>query len=283
MSDELTTYEKKVLLSHVPEFCQLVGRTNASAMAEMPVEFLLARSVGLSVLAYLNYEHDENAQEQLDNIAEALDGQRKRDASLEVLAEIQAAKSDEQRASIIASLPERLARIAREIASLENERATVTLAAQTAFQKAFDSAIRYGEVRTAGTNGTAHGNLGTGVYATDFAKHAFRFAFASPDDWAIYSVDKDVVSLIADYDTVSEETAETADCRIASATRARKAIKSTRGYRGNAGLPAVVSAMNASFESFSAGNPTEKNWRLVSSDVAAWKIAAAKGKLPKES
>ncbi len=293
---ELSTYAKKVVPSLVSSFLDVLSedrdalRTKAESMiaidsADSDITFLLSRGIGHAVLAYLDYDIGAS-KERLAAIVIELSTLRDTDVSQDILAAIAKTKPAEHGA-IIASFPTRAAALADSISALSIEKAILMDGAALAFRDAFDSAIRWGEIRDVSNAGNTIVKLDPGVYRPKFKSHMYRLDWRAADRWEILEVNAKKLTSVCSYATVmkSEILVDGKTPQIKSATMARKIAKLCYcGYRGYADpVSAIASAVNASFEALSAGNPTDVNFACVSTDPSAWYAETKNGTvLPKE-
>lgn len=299
-TDSLTTYQKKVTPSLVSAFLDVLSpnKDKLTAMAQSMIDvdkgqedltFLLARGIGYAVQAYQAFDNKAN-QERIDNLSLKLDALRARDVSSEIMRDMGKTTDPLEHASIISSFPERQAHISTLISKLSTEKSDLSLGASIAFRDAWDCAVRFGEIRDISTAGTIAVKLDVGVYRASFKSHVYMFQFTSAEDWNVFEVNADKLTLITNYKSVEavEFLAKEKTPRVTSATKARKICKvcytGYRGYVNNETHEAIASAYNSSWEAYSAGNPTSVNFALVNDNPSEWYARSSKGtKLPKET
>lgn len=292
-NEQLTTYERKIVCSEIPNFVALLQDDSLDLIEKvnrvMSDEFASfgMRAWALMVREFLTFEENPESKARADKATRIIGKLKRLDFDKMLAARI--VKNPVGALAIIKNHSTIIAR-AQDRISVERELVkALTNGAQRQAQIGFDRGLKYGELRDSPSqsSGNRHETISAGVYKITLGKdHIYRFVFDSATRWTLYAVSGDKVAYCASYEDVKEKSGEPDfDPRCASATRARKIAKVCKvGYRGYASIDGLQVAFLAKFENMSAGNPTDKNWELVDNQPLAWLELVSKngGKLPKE-
>lgn len=276
-SENLTTYEKKVVCSEIPAFVALLQDDSLDllekanrVMSDEYTSFAM-RAWALMVHEYLTFEETPEDKDRAIKAMRILGKLEKINPNRVLAFKIQ--KNPMNALALIEQSEENRARIQ---ARIEYETLLIdkaTSGAQRASQIAFDRGLKYGELRDSPSQSTGKAieKLTAGVYRITLGKSIYRYVHDSATNWVLYAVSGTQVAFVADYKSIKEHLSGKDDPRSNSATRARKIAKCAKvGYRGFSGQEAIASAFMAKFASMSAGNPTTVNFTLVDSEPLVW-------------